>query len=133
MSKCNNYKIKETPLKLLESYLKNRPQSTIVNNCKSIEQEINVGVPQGSSLGPLLFLIYINDLPLCTNLKVRLFADDACFSFEHHDPKYLNDIMNTELNKVNNWIKDNRLFINYSKSNFLIFNKTKKKYNFSGL
>ena len=78
-----------------------------------------------------IFLIYINDLPSSTDLKVRLFADDACLSFMHQDPKTLNQIINRELIKIDEWLKRNKLFLNYSKSNYLIFTKTKTKHKFS--
>ena len=115
---------------LIQNYLVNRYQCTSVNNVKSNAGLINVGVPQGSSLGPLLFLLYINDLPLSTDLKVRLFADDACVSFVHNNPETLNNIINTELEKVNCWLKRNKLFINHSKSNYIIFHKARIKHKF---
>ena len=130
LHKLGKYRVRGLPLLLIENFLKDRSQSTVINNSKSKSQEINVGVPQGSSLGPLLFLININDLPSSTNLKVRLFADDACVSYQHQDPSTLNEIINTELVKINDWLESNKLFINYSKSNFLIFNKTRKQHKF---
>ena len=113
-----------------KSFLENRSQWTSVGTVKSDLKLINVGVPQGSSLGPLLFLFYINDLPLSTKLKVRLFADDACLSYQHSDATSLNNIINQELNKVSHWLHLNKLFINYSKSSYLIFNRTKLHHKF---
>ena len=116
--KLEKYGIRGPPLFLLNSFLHNRYQSTIVNNTRSNLKVVNCGVPQGSSLGPLLFLLYINDLPLCTNLKVTLFADDACLSFSHHNPVVLEQIVNSELIKMSDWLISNKLFVNYSKSNY---------------
>ena len=130
LKKLENYGIRGIPLSLIKSFLENRSQWTSVGTVKSDLKLINVGVPQGSSLGPLLFLFYINDLPLSTKLKVRLFADDACLSYQHSDATSLNNIINQELNKVSHWLHLNKLFINYSKSSYLIFNRTKLHHKF---
>ena len=129
--KLEKYGVRGPPLTLIKNYLKDRQQITNVNNFKSNSLKINVGVPQGSCLGPLLFLIYINDIHLITNFKVRLFADDACLSLSHTNPSSLELKVNNELEKINNWLQSNKLFLNYSKTNYLIFSKKKKKTKFS--
>ena len=68
---------------------------------------------------------------LCTDLKLRLFADDACLSMSHPNPVILEQQINTELQKINNWLISNKLFLNYAKSNYLIFSKKRSKPNFS--
>ena len=118
-------------LNLLQSYLYNRSQSTVINNVVSEREIVNVGIPQGSCLGPLLFLVYINDIFSSTEINMRLFADDACLSYQHSDPEYLNEVINKELIKVDKWLRDNKLFINYSKTKYLLFNKTSKNCEFS--
>ena len=131
VSKLKGYNIKCSMLNLIESYLKDRSQSTVINNVVSEREILNVGIPQGSCLGPLLFLVYINDIFLATNIKLRLFADDACLSYQHCDFDQVNVVINKELSKIDEWLRKNRLFINYSKTKFLLFNKTaKKKRNF---
>ena len=70
----------------MESFLSNRKQLTRINNHTSSAKIIDSGVPQGSILGPLLFLIYINDIAYASDMKVRFYADDACLSLEHKDP-----------------------------------------------
>ena len=80
-------------------------------------------MPQGSILGPLFFILYINDLPNICNLDVRLFADDACLLFSSKDPKEIEDIVNEELFKIGTWLKLNKLTVNYSKSNFMLFQR----------
>ena len=71
------YGIKGVALKLFESYLSNRKQLTVIDNCESALDLIEWGVPQGSVLGPLLFLIFINDISHASNLGTWLFADDT--------------------------------------------------------
>ena len=132
LKKLNAYGIRGNALKLLSSFLVNRKQCTTVNGQKSNFSIVDSGVPQGSTLGPLLFLIYINDLPLHTNLRVRLFADDACLSFESNNAVFLEEKVNFELNKVNKWLNENKLFLNSSKSNFVIFTKKRLNYDWLG-
>ena len=68
-------------LNLLKGYLKDRTQSTVINNVVSEQEIVNIGIPQGSCLGPLLFLMYINDTFSSTEIIMRLFVDDACSSY----------------------------------------------------
>ena len=130
LNKLEFYGIRGVANDLLKSYLTERVQSTLVNNVTSTPREVDTGVPQGSTLGPLLFLIYINDLCLSTNMKVRLYADDACLSLENVDPATLQTETNHELVKVNNWLINNKLFLNCSKSNFIIFTNQKINHKF---
>lgn len=75
-----NFGIRGLPLQLFQSYLNNRFQYTIINGEKSTLRPVRCGIPQGSTLGTLLFLMHINDLPLATSFKVSLFADDTTFN-----------------------------------------------------
>ena len=129
LDKLYCYGIRGLPAKLLQSYLNERTQATCTNGKKSINSNINCGVPQGSILGPLLFLLYINDLPNVSLFDVRLFADDACLLLDNECPNLLQSNINTELKKINNWMKANKLSLNYEKTNFMIY--TNRKNNFT--
>ena len=96
--------------KLLKSYLSNRKQYVSINGCDSDVKDVTCGVPQGSSLGPLLFLIYINDLRMSlSKTSCGHFADDTFILFHSKKPKTIETIVNTELKEVVRWLKINKL------------------------
>ena len=93
-----------------KSYLTNRKQFTFVNGVYSQASHINCGVPQGSVLGPLLFLIYVNDIQNAfKNATPKLFADDINLFLFHKDIKTLYSMANTELESLNEWLLANKL------------------------
>ena len=98
----------------------NRRQYVSVNGTNSDIKLITNGVEQGSTLGPILFFLYINDLYNSTNCLPRLFADDTCLVLHSPDPNNLEHIMNNELRDVDEWCCANKLSLNPSKSNFLV-------------
>ena len=122
------YGIRGVPLQFFASYLINRQQYVQMGNTVSSKQTMTCGIPQGSSLGPVLFLIYISDLPNCSNaLTFRIFADDTNVFASARDLKVLEKTVNSELKNVKIWCDVNRLSINFTKSNFMIIKFKKKK------
>ena len=110
------------------SYLNNRQQIVTINNSLSDIENISCGIPQGSVLGPILFLLYINDFYLCSEMfQFHLFADDANLFYKHKDLNSLETNVNNELQKVQNWLCANKLSLNVDKSNFVIFHPPQKK------
>lgn len=99
------------------SYLTNREQFVAVAGGRSASRRIRLGVPQGSILGPILFLIYINDLPGCSGLISKLFADDTTLLANDSDPVALEEKMNLEFQKVCNYFRLNKLSLTPKKPN----------------
>ena len=118
-----HFGIKGKPLDLIKDYLHERYQYTCFNGICSQTLKITCGVPQGSCLGPLLFIMYINDLPMRSNFSTTLFADDTYLSLSNSNLKILERNANIELTKIDKWFCENKLSINYNKTFFLLFNK----------
>ena len=127
LKKLEHYGIRGVGLDWFSSYLSNRKQYVSVNSTTSDYLDIIYGVPQRPVLGPLLFLIYINDLPSISKvLSFYLFADDTNIYFSSHDLFSLQKIMNRELKKVKKWLDANQLGLNVDKTDFAIFHSPKK-------
>ena len=110
-----------------KSYLTDRKQFVSLNGSDSDIKNITCGVPQGSVLGPILFLLYINDLPnISEKLKNFLFADDTNIYLEDKKLENLQNVMNDELKKLFEWLCINRLSLNISKTNFVVFHAINK-------
>jgi hypothetical protein len=119
--------IRGLSLQLLSSYLTDRSQFTILNKVSSSLHKIDHGVPQGSVLGPLLFLLYINDFQNCTSdASFRLFADDTVVIVAHSDLNHLSNMANNVLVKITNWLDANKLSLNFDKTSFMFFHANKR-------
>jgi len=115
------------PLIWFTDYLTNRYQQIRCNGATSSFQAITCGVPQRSNLGPLLFILYINDLPnVCKFFKLILFADDTNAFYFHESKVDLISIVNEELQHMKDWFCANRLSLNLEKTNFIAFQTPQK-------
>lgn len=128
MTKLSNYGLENSSLNLIRNYLSNRKQYVEINNIQSEFGSINIGVPQGSILGPLLFIIYINDIanasPLLSSI---LYADDSTFStcIDNLPEETIDETISAQLDNVHNWLRANRLCLNVKKTKYMIFSRTK--------
>ena len=122
MQKLKYYGITDVAFKLLKSYLSNRYQRTVIkaNNLNKLFSSwkiITCGVLQGSVLGPVLFLIYINDLPVSISKtdKSILFADDTSINVTYENKTEFRHTLQLAMIKINNWFQSNCLTLNYEK------------------
>ena len=120
-SKLQSYGIRGIAIELIRSYLSNRSQYTKIEHAKSDIKNIMCGVPQGSVLGPLFFLIFVNDMQNCTSAQLRLFADDTNIFISHKDPQIIKQKAEQCLNDIIKWLTANRLLLSEEKTNYSIF------------
>jgi len=127
--KLRYYGVADAAFDLIKSYLTERKQYVNLSNHNSEYLPVKTGVPQGSILSPLLFSIYINDLICISNkFKFLMYADDTTiyFNLEDFPNDNLEDNITNELNKLNTWLKQNRLSLNADKTKYMIFHTRQK-------
>jgi len=127
LHKLKYYGIKSNELSLLSSFLANRKQITCLNDIFSDHKETITGVPQGSILAPLLFLIYINDIKYfnSSDINIKLFADDTNIFIKSNSFEELFTNATFLLNNLSKWLKSNKLSLNYDKTEYVIFGNHK--------
>ena len=127
LKKTKKYGLRGDVFEWLKDYLSNRFQCTIANNSTSDTKPVTCGVPQGSVCGPLLFLIYINDLSkIMDHCKVSLYADETVLYISHNNLQTALQLLQCDLNKLVEWCTDNKVTINCKKNKILcIWNEIK--------
>ena len=136
LEKLECYGIRGNIHSWFKSYLNNRSQYVEYNNAKSEIKHITHRVPQGSNLGPLLFIIYMNDFFRSSDLLFSiLFADDTSVFIEGTHFDDITQVLNLELENINSWLKANKLTVNLKKTHYIMFHRTriknKRKYVFA--
>ena len=130
LNKLEQYGIQQNEHKWFKSYLSSRTQSVKVNNIISDDLGIEYGVPQGSILGPMLFTLFINDLPHVTDkCKVILYADDTALLYSHTDSQQVETVLNQEIKNVTEWLNQNKLTLNTKKPQTMIVGNRSRKNN----
>ena len=131
LQKLNHYGIRGVANTWFKSYLSNRTQFVSINGFESNTKNVGVGVPQGSVLGPLLFLIYINDLNVAINFStVHHFADDTNLLIIGKSLKSIKKRANIDLKLLYNWLKANKISLNSSKTEAILFRHPNKTINY---
>ena len=119
--KIKAYGLRGNINKLLKSYLSNRKQYVSINGQDSNVEDVTCGVPQGSSLGPLLFLIYINDLSASLHCNLSLYADDSALILSGKSALLIADQLSSELLECKRWLVDNKLSLHLGKTESILF------------
>ena len=127
LTKLQCYKFHPNAIQWISSYLGDRTQKVVIGNDTSDQKSIPRGVPQGSVLGPLLFLIFINDLPLAVqNSNIDLFADDTTLHKSGATISHIETRLNNDLTKVEEWCHKNDMFINADKTKTMVVTTSQK-------
>ena len=122
LDKLNHYRIRGVALDWFKSYLSDRTQFVSYSGSRSPNRSVTCGVPQGSVLGPLLFIIYTNDLPkTLVNSRCILFADDTTIYHTNSNKQKLIQDIEHDLAHLVDWFAANKLSLNITKTNFLVF------------
>lgn len=125
--------VRDSLLEWFSSYLSKRKQRVVLNNSYSNWRTITSGVPQGSILGPLLFLLYINDIVKEIRSNIRLFADDTSLYLVVEDPQSCSTILNTDLEKIHSWAETWLVDFNSNKTETILFSRKRNRPNHPNL
>ena len=127
LAKLSLYGIQDSAYDWLKSYLNNRTQKCVVNGSLSKVCSLGCGVPQGTILGPLLFLIYINDLPNCLSFcQPRMYEDDSHITYSSADLHSVQSSLNRDLSNIPKWLLSNKLTLNTTKTEFMLIGSRQK-------
>lgn len=134
LKKLNFYGFDDNAIRWFRHYLYQRRQITVVNGNESVSSYVQCGVPQGSILGPLLFILFLNDLPkVVEKSSLSLYADDTCVYFASKNPQELQNVLNKDLSLMANWFSHNHLILNIKKCNYMILGSNAKLRSFTNL
>jgi len=134
LSKLSSFGLNGVSKLWFQNYISDRYQQVCINGELSPQLPINIGVPQGSILGPLLFLLYINDLPTCLSYcKAHLYADDTVLYLSSANPSQAQSYLSHDLNNICNWLTLNKLTLNTKKTQFIVFGTPALLKKFNGL
>lgn len=133
LKKLEIYGIRGLPLNLFVNYLKNRQQKVVLGNVSSDNEFIQCGVPQGTVIGPILFLLYMNDLLNNINIKSKIiaYADDMAIFIEARSWEEVRCVAEHDIKEIKTWLDLNMLSLNYNKTYFMpfsIYNNTQPEF-----
>jgi hypothetical protein len=127
LQKLSTYGVRGNCLEWFRTYLLNRRQFVVIDDAESEEAHVSHGVPQGSTLGPLLFLLYINDFHACTHSSLSYhFADDTTVFFPSNSVKKIRKAMSLQLHSILDWLAANRVSLNAKKTELVLFRPKNK-------
>ena len=128
ISKLSAYGIRGTSIEWFKSYLSERNQKCFINGSLSSNRVLSCGIPQGTILGPLLFLLYINDLPNCLmHSQPRMYADDTHLTLAGNSVDSIELNLNEDLASISEWLTANKLTLNKSKTEFMIIGSRQRE------
>jgi len=127
LTKLSQVGVRGSELSWFKDYLSNRSEVVKVNGTISDSMNINMGVQQSSVIGPLLFIIFINNIVKSTkHSKIILYADDTAIFFAHKDISTIKSTLQSEFNSLCDWFRNNDLILNIKKTKFMLFGSNKR-------